>query len=339
MRTPSGVAAGAVALAASLLLAAASPAGAQSLSNRPMRLILPYTPGGPTDLSARVLAEAVSPLLGVPVVVENRSGASGKIAAEMVAKAEPDGHTLFYGGSTQLVMLPLLDKAVNFRPFEDFRMVSIYTRYDIIFMTGAQTGIRSMKDLLARMQKPDEDVIYASIGQPQLTPTGLAFLVFNMMYKGNARAVNYPGQAPGTLDLLAGRVHFATYTLSGSLSHIQSGKLVALAVASPQRIAQLPDVPTMAEAGFPEFMTANNWRPWIAVAAPGRTPDAIVNHLNRAIVQATRTEEFKAKFASTGLVLAAGGTAAEDQAAWRAEYDRLEATLKRFNIGLPDQPK
>ncbi len=326
-------------LGAALLLAGALPVGAQSLSNRPIRLVLPYSVGGPVDLSARVLADALSPALGVPVVVENRPGASGKIAAEAVAKAEPDGHTLMYGGSTQYVALPLLDKTVNFKPFEDFRMVSIYTKYDIIFMTGAQTGIRSMKDLLARMQKPGEDVIYASIGQPQLTPTGLSYLVFTKMYNGKARAINYPGQAPGTVDLLAGRVHFASYTLSGSLSHIQSGKLVALAVASPARLPQLPDVPTMAEAGFPEFMGANNWQPWIAVAAPGKTSDAIVNQLNRAIVQVTQTEDFRKKFASTGLVLAAKATAAEDQAAWHAEYERLGATLKRFDITLSEDKK
>ena len=316
-----------------------SHANAQGLSNRPLRLILPYTTGGPVDLSARILADAIAPLLGAAVVVENRPGANGKIAAEAAARAEPDGHTLMYGGSTQYVMLPLLDKSVNFKPFDDFRMVSIYTKYDIVFMTGASTGIRTMKELLAKMQDPKEDVIYASIAQPQMTPTGLAYLVFSKMYNGTARAINYPGQAPGTLDLLAGRVTFATYTLTGSLQHIQSGKLVALAVASPARIAQLPDVPTMAEAGFPEFMTANNWLPWIAVAAPAKTPDAIVNTINRAIVQVAATDAFKAKLAPTGLLLQAANTAAQDQAAWRAEYDRLGATLKRFDIRLPDEKK
>ena len=326
-------------LATALAALMAWPAHAQSLANRPIRLILPYTTGGPVDMSARILVDAIAPLLGVPVVVENRPGANGKIAAEAVARAEPDGHTLMYGGSTQYVMLPLLDKSVNFKPFEDFRMVSIYTKYDIVFMTGASTGIKTMKELLTKMQDPKEDVIYASIAQPQMTPTGLAYLVFSKMYNGTARAINYPGQAPGTIDLLAGRVTFATYTLTGSLQHIQSGKLTALAVASPTRIAQLPEVPTMAEAGFPEFMTANNWLPWIAVAAPARTPDAIVNTINRAIVQAAATDAFKARFAATGLLLQASGTAAQDQAAWRAEYDRLGATLKRFDISLPDEKK
>lgn len=323
-------------IAAALCNGFAAPAHAQALANRPIRLILPYTTGGPVDLSARILVEAISPLLGVPVVVENRPGANGKIAAEAVARAEPDGHTLMYGGSTQYVMLPLLDKSVNFKPFEDFRMVSIYTKYDIVFMTGASTGIRTMKELHAKMLNKNDDVIYASIAAPQTTPTGLAFLVFSKLYGGTARVVNYPGQAPGTLDLLAGRVHFATYTLTGSLQHIQSGKLVALAVASPARIAPLPDVPTMAEAGFPEFMGANNWVPWIAVAAPAKTPDAIVNTINRAIVQAAQTEAFRTRMAPTGLQIEATATAAQDQAAWRAEYDRLGATLKRFDIRLPD---
>ncbi|MBL8382795.1 MAG: tripartite tricarboxylate transporter substrate binding protein [Burkholderiales bacterium] len=328
-----------VAAGAACAAVLAAPVHAQALANRPIRMVLPYTPGGPVDLSARVLADALAPALGVPVVIEHRPGASGKIAAEAVARADPDGHTIMYCGSTQVVSLPLLDKTVNFKPFDDFRMVSIYTKYDIIFMTHAASGIRTMKELLAKMQNRNEDVIYASIGQPQLTPTGQAFLVFNKMYNGNARAINYPGQAPGTLDLLAGRVTFATYTLSGSLQHIQSGKLVALAVASPARIPQLPEVPTMIEAGFPEFMTANNWVPWIAVVAPAKTPEAIVNTINRAITQVTQTEAFKGKFAATGLVLAATGTAAQDQAAWRAEYDRLAATLKRFDITLPDDKK
>ncbi len=332
-------------LLASLLLGASSwlltlgQANAQSLSNRPIRLVLPYTTGGPVDLTARVLADAISPILGVPVLVENRPGANGKIAAEAVARADPDGHTLLYGGTTQFVALPLLDKTVKFKPFEDFRMVSIYTKYDIVFMTNASSGIKTMKDLLAKMQNPNEDVIYASISQPEMTPTGLAYLVFSKLYKGTARAVNYPGQAPGMLDLLAGRVTFATYTLTGSLQHIQSGKLVALAVASPTRIPQLPEVPTMAEAGFPEFMTANNWVPWVAIAAPSRTPDAIVDRINDAIRQVAKTQAFKDKLAPTGLILHASGTAAEDQAAWRAEYDRLDATLKRFNISLPDEKK
>ena len=140
---------------------------AQSLGNRPIRMILPYTTGGPVDVSARILAEAISPILGVPVVVENRPGANGKIAMEAVARAEPDGHTLIYGGSTQLVTLPQLDKTVTFKPFDDFRMVSIYTKYDIVFMTGASTGIKTMKELLAKMQDPKEDVIYASSSQPE----------------------------------------------------------------------------------------------------------------------------------------------------------------------------
>ena len=309
---------------------------AQVLSNRPIRLVLPYAPGGPTDLGARVVADAMSANLGVPVITENRPGATGKIAAEAVVRAEPDGHTLLAASGTQMIVLPLLDQSLKFKPFEGFRMVSIFTSYDIIFMTGASSGLKTMKDLVAKMQNKADDVTYASIGQAQLTPTGLAYLVLSKMINGNAREINYAGQAPGVLDLLGGRVTFGTYTLTGTLSHIQSGKLVALAVASPARLSQLPDTPTMAEAGFGEFANANNWVPWIAIVAPAKTPDAIVDTINRAIVQAAKTEAYKARFVPLGLSVNSTGTAAQDQAAWRAEYERLSSTLKRFDIRLPE---
>ncbi len=315
------------------------PAHAQTLQNRPIRLVVPYTTSGPGDMAARILAESISPILGVPVVVDNKPGATGKIAAEIVARAEPDGHTLLIGGTPQFVVLPMLDKTVNYKPFEDFRMISIFTNYEVIFMTGAVSNVKSIQDLAAQMQKKNNDVTYASIGQAQLTPSGLAYLIFAKMVNGTAQEINYGGQAPGTMDLIAGRVTFGVYTLSGGLQQIQSGKLRALAVASPQRLPQLPDVPTMIESGYREFNEANNWLPWIAVAAPGKTPDAIVNKINAAIRQVAKTDAFKAKLEQAGLAMKATGTAAQDQAEWRAESTRLAGTLKRFDIRLPDGAK
>lgn len=326
-------------LAATLTVFCALPGAAQTLGNRPVRLVVPYATGGPADLATRTLAEAISPILGVPVVVDNRPGATGKIAAEMVARAEPDGHTLLVGGTPQFIILPLLDKSVTYKPFEDFRMASIFLKYDILFVTSGGSGIKSMKELVAKMQNKNSDVTFASIGQAHLTPPGLAYLVLAKMTNGTAREINYGGQAPGTLDLLAGRVTFAAYTLTGNLARIQNGQLVALAVASPERMPQLPDVPTMAEAGFPEFAQASNWTPWVGVAAPAKTPDAIVNTLNRAIVQAAQSDAFKAKIAQLGLLVQASGTVEQDQAAWRSETDRLAAILKRFDIRLPDDKK
>lgn len=322
-----------------LALASAVPhAAGQSLQNRPVRIVVPYTTGGPADAATRVLAESIAPILGVPVVVENRPGANGKIAVDAVARAEPDGHTLLVGGTPQYIILPLVDKSIGYDPFAEFRMVSIFSAYDIVFMTGASSGIRTMKELADRMRK-DKDVTFASIGQAQLTPPGLAYLVFARMIDGTASEVNYPGQAPGMIDLIAGRVTFAAYTLTGAMQHIQAGRLVPLAVASPARLPQLPETPTMAEAGFPEFMTANNWVSWIAVAAPAKTPDAIVESINRAIVQAARTDAFKTKIAATGLLAKATDSAPQEQAAWRAEHERLAATLERFRIRMPQDRK
>lgn len=310
-------------------------APAQTLANRPVKIIVPYTTGGPADLATRILAEGMQPILGVPVVVENKPGATGKIAAEAVARAEPDGHTLLVGGTPQYIILPLLDKSSTFKPLEDFKMVSIFTKYDIVFMAGAPSGIKTMKDLLAKMQDKKEDVTYASIGQPELTPPGLAFIVFSKLYQGTARPIVYGGQQPGTMDMIAGRVTFATYTLSGSLPHIQSGKLNALAVASPNRLPQLPDTPTMAELGYSEFANANNWVSWVGLSAPSKTPDAIIQQLNKAAVQTVQSEAFKTKLATIGLSPQGTGSAKEDQAAWVTEHNRLAATLKRLDIRMP----
>lgn len=312
------------------------PVLAQTLGNRPIKLVVPYTPGGPADAATRILAEEMAPLLGVPIVVENNPGATGKIAAEAVKNAEPDGHTLLVGGTPQLIILPLMDKTVRYKPFEDFRMVSIFMNYDIVFMAGESTGLKTMKDLVARMKVKNNDVSFASIGQAHLTPPGLAYLVLSKMYNGTAQEINYKGQAPGVMDLLGGRVTFGAYTLTGTLQHIQADKLVALAVASPRRLAQLPNVPTMAEAGFPEFETASNWVPWVAMVAPARTPDAIVATINKALVQAAQSASFKHKLTQAGLNVQATATAAQDHAIWRAEYDRLATTLKRFDIRAPE---
>ena len=321
---------------ACLLLGLPYAAVAQTLGNRPIKLVVPYTPGGPADAATRILAEEIAPILGVPVLVENNPGATGKIAAEAVKNAEPDGHTLLVGGTPQLIILPLLDKTVRYKPLDDFRMISIFMNYDIVFMAGESTGLKTMKDLLAKMKAKNNDVSFASIGQPQLTPPGLAYLVFAKMYDGTAQDVVYKGQAPGMLDLLAGRVTFAAYTLTGALQHIQTGKLVALAVASPQRLPQLPNVPTMAEAGFPEFETANNWVSWVAMVAPAKTPEPILATINKAVVQAVQSASFKQKIAAVGLNPQAAASAVQDHAAWRAEYERLAATLKRFDIRAPD---
>lgn len=323
-------------LAPLLLLGLAFPTLAQSLGNRPVKLVVPYASGGPADAATRILAEGMSPILGVQVVVENKPGATGKIAAEIVKNAEPDGHTLLVGGTPQLVILPLLDKTLKYKPFDDFRMISIIMNYDIVFMAGESTGLKTMKDLLAKMKVKDNNVSFASIGQPHLTPPGHAFLVFSRMYDGKAQAISFPGQAPGVLELLAGRVTFGAYTQTGTLQHIESGKLVALAVASPKRLPSLPNVPTMAESGFPEFEASNNWVPWVAVVAPAKTPDPIVNAINKAVEQVARSAAFKEKLKAAGLNSQPIATAAQDQATWRAEYDRLAATLQRFNIKEPE---
>jgi tripartite-type tricarboxylate transporter receptor subunit TctC len=215
-------------------------------------------------------------------------------------------------------------------------MISRFCSYDIIFMTGEPSGIKTMKQLVERMRAKANNVSFASIGQAHLTSPGLAYLILEKMYQGKAQEINYRGQAPGVVDLLTGLVTFGAYSLTGTLQHIQSGKLIALAVASPRRLPELPDVPTMAEAGFPEFDTANNWVTWLAVAAPAKTHPAIVSKINQAIAQVARSQSFQQKMAQAGLNVMAIGDPAQEQAAWREDYERLATTLKRFDIRAPE---
>lgn len=320
----------------SVLIGLSEPSAAQTLQNRPVKLVVPYAPGGPGDIAARLLGQEISPILGVPVVVENKTGATGKIAAETVKSADPDGHTLLLGGTPQLVILPLLDKELQYKALEDFQIISRFCSYDIVFMTGEPTGIKTMKQLVERMQVKANNVSFAAIGQAHLTSPGLAYLILEKMYQGKAQEINYRGQAPGVVDLLTGLVTFSAYSLTGTLQHIQSGKLIALAVASPRRLAELPDTPTMAEAGFPEFENSNNWVTWLAVAEPAKTHPDIVSTINRAIVQVARSQSFQQKMAQAGLNVMATNDPAQDQAAWREDYDRLAATLKRFDIRAPE---
>ncbi|MET4576232.1 tripartite tricarboxylate transporter substrate binding protein [Ottowia thiooxydans] len=321
-----------------MLLGVSGITGAQILT-KPVKLIVPYAAAGPGDAAARILADGISPILGVPVVVENRPGATGKIAVDAVKNAEPDGYTLFVGGSPQMVLMPILESGAKKSPFEELRMISMFTDYDIVFMAGEQSGIKTMKQLVAKMQVKNNDVSFASIGLPHLTPPGLAFLVMAKSTGGTAQAINYKGQAPGTLDMLAGRITFAAYSLTGMLQYFESGKIVPLAVASPHRLNALPNVPTMAELGYAEFAAANNWQPWIALAAPAKTADSVVSLLNRAVAQAAQASEFKAKLARSGLNARQIIPADQGQAAWREEFEKLSSTLKRFDIRAGDEAR
>jgi tripartite-type tricarboxylate transporter receptor subunit TctC len=325
---------GAVAVA-TLCLGVAPGAHAQNFPTKTIRMVIPYTAGSVVDVSARTLAEAMSAQLGSPVVVDNKPGASGKIAADIVARAEPDGHTLLFAGTPQLVVLPILDKKINYNALNDFRMVAIATEYDLLLMTSPSSGINSVKDLLQKMQAPDAKVDYGTVGVGPVTPVGLAAAMFARMGKGKVQEVSYQGGGPMMIDLMAGRLAYAFNTIAGNEGNIKEGRIKVLAVATPKRLKQLPDVPTFAEAGMPEFLTIN-WSSWNALVAPAKTPDAVVNRLNAAVAKGFATPEINAKLEGMGLHNKAGASAVEQGRTWREEHARLGKLLQEHKIEIPE---
>jgi tripartite-type tricarboxylate transporter receptor subunit TctC len=325
----------AVGVAIAVLLGGNLTVQAQNFPTKPIRIVIPYTAGSVVDVSARALAETMAAQLGASVFVENKPGASGKIAADYVARAEPDGHTLFFGGTPQLIVLPILDKNIAYNALNDFRMVAIASEYDLLLMTSPGSGINSVKELLQKMQDKGAKINYGTVGVGPVTPIGLAAAMFARMGNGQALEVSYQGGGPMMLDLMGGRLTYAFNTWAGNEGNIKAGRIKVLAVATPRRMKQLPDVPTVGEAGLPEFQTIN-WSSWNALVAPAKTPDAVVNRLNAAVAKGYSTPEVITKLDAMGLRTRAGPSAAEQGKVWREEYARMAKLLQDHKVTLPE---
>lgn len=277
-------------------LGAALPLLARAQSGRPLRLIVPFTPGGSTDILARALAPRLAAALGVPVVVDNRAGAGGSLGAGDAAKAEPDGHTLLMGHIGTLAVNPALYPKLAYDPLKSFVPVAWVARVPNVLVVPAASPSRSFRDFIARAQANPGRLSYSSGGNGSA-----AHITFELL-KLTARLfmlhIPYKGTAPSVTDLIAGQVD-ATFTGAPAvLPHVRSGRLRALAVSSAQRIATLPDVPTVAESGFAGFEADQ----WYGVVAPAGTPAAVVARLNAEINKALALPEVAQQLAVEGAV-------------------------------------
>ena len=239
-------------------------ANAQSYPDRPIRLIVPFPPGGPTDYVARLVAQHVSANLG-QVVLENRPGAGGTIASKAVANAEPDGYTLLYGSSATLGIAPALYKNVEYDPIKSFAPVALVSRVPFVLGVAAAVPANTLSEFIAYAKaNPGKLNFGATIG----TPPHLVGELFKVTTGADIYYIPYKGAAQAMTDLLAGQMHMTIEGATTLLAHIQSGKVRPLAVMSPQRIPALPDVPTMLEHGYSGFPPAS----WTGVLAPAGTP-------------------------------------------------------------------
>jgi tripartite-type tricarboxylate transporter receptor subunit TctC len=283
---------GAVLLAASLVFPAAVWAqGAESYPSKPIRFILPFPPGGGTDILGRLLAERLGTQLGQPVVVENRGGAGGNLGAEAAARSAPDGYTIVLVAPS-LAISPSLYKKLAYDPIKDFAPVSLVATVPNVMVTNPSVPARTLADFIAIAKRKPGGMNFGSGGNG--TSNHLAGELFNIVAGVRLVHVPYKGVNLAMNDVMSGEVHLVVIGIPAAAPHIKAGKLRALAVIDSKRATALPDVPTVAEAGLPDFEVTT----WYGVLAPAGTPRPIVARLNAEIVKAMKSPEMNARLAA-----------------------------------------
>jgi tripartite-type tricarboxylate transporter receptor subunit TctC len=293
--------------------------------NKPIKIVVPWPPGGAVDTIGRLVADSVSSQLGQPVIVDNRAGAAGAIGSEQVAKAEPDGYTLLMGSTTVISVNPALRKL----PYEptDFSPITMVAFVPHVLVIPAEVPASNLKEFVAWVKTQPGKVSYASAGPG--TPHHIAGEMFKAMAGIDMVQVPYKGTGPALLDLLANRVQFMSVEAVAALPHVKAGKLKALGVATPQRNALAPDIPTVAEAGLPGFEVTS----WYGVVAPNGVPKPAATALANAISKALETQAFRDKLTGMGAT-PVGGTPEQFGEILKRENAKWAKAIKDANIRL-----
>jgi tripartite-type tricarboxylate transporter receptor subunit TctC len=308
-------------LLATGVLAGLTPAlRAQDFPTRPIRIVVPFSAGGAVDGPTRVIAQELGKRLGQPVNVDNRPGAGATLGSEIVAKALPDGYTLLLASQTNAISATLYPK-LNFNPLDDFAPISLLGREPAVLVIHPSLPVRTVAELIERVKQQPGRIDYASSGNG--SGQHLFAAQFLSMAGLRMNHVPYRGSAQATTDLIGGQVMFAMPGIAGMLPHIRNGKLFALAVTGAQRSPQLPDVPTLAESGFPAMVAYV----WLGLLAPRGTAVAVIDRLNREIQGALGSAEVKT-YLSAASIEPVGSTPAEFDAYFRTERERWAAVIK-----------
>lgn len=314
-------------LAAALPLALAmGPAAAQQdYPNKPIRLIVPFTPGGVTDTGARVVADKLGARLGQSVVVDNRPGASGNIGTQMVATAAPDGYTLLLGFDGTLVINPHVYAKVPFDTLKDFVPVSKIGDAVLIIVVHPSVPAKTLSELVAYSKTNPGGVSYGSAGTGS-TPH-LAGELLKARTGANFVHVPYKGGGQSMTDLVGGSLPMLYTAVAGAYPFVQKGQIRPIAVSSAQRLASLPEVPTVAESGVPGFESSS----WIGILAPAKTPQPIVERLQRELHAVVQSPEVRERLASLG-ISALGNTPAEFGQQIRADLAKYDQIVKAAKV-------
>ncbi|MDD0816745.1 tripartite tricarboxylate transporter substrate binding protein [Curvibacter sp. HBC28] len=278
-----------------LALSAGSPLGAQAADSAAwpthnLRLVVPFPPGGGTDIVARAVGQALSPRLGQAVLVDNKPGASTQIGTEAVVRAAPDGYTLLVSGSTSFTVNPALKPRIGYDPFKDLIPVAMLARAPLVLVVPAQSPFKTLNDLLAAARKQAGAVRYATYGSA--TAPHLAGILLGLAAQVSMQDIPYKGSAQVTTALMSAEVEATFDTLASAAPHLKSGKLRALATPSRQRIPSLPDVPTLAELKLEDA----SFEGWYALAAPAHTPPAVIARLSQELSRVMAQPEVQTQF-------------------------------------------
>jgi tripartite-type tricarboxylate transporter receptor subunit TctC len=314
----------------SLALAAAATSAVLAQTDfptKPIRVVVTFPPGGSADAVVRLLAPRLSDKLGQQVVVDNRPGAGGNIGLALVAKAPADGYTLGVGAAGALAANVSLYPQMPFDPLKDFKPVTMLAAIPFVIVGSPSLGVRTQRELIALARSQPGRLSMAHGGNG--TAMHLTSQLFAQMAEIKIPEVPYKGSGPAALDVLGGQVPLAVVDLPAALQHIRAGKLVAFAVTSPQRLPQLPDVPTVAEAGLAGYDSTG----WFGLVAPAGTPAAVVSRLNAEVTAALNDEAIRSSLRTLG-VEPAPSTAEAFEATIRSETAKWAKVIRAANIKL-----
>jgi tripartite-type tricarboxylate transporter receptor subunit TctC len=312
-------------IAAHLLFVVATSAAAQAYPTKPIRLIVPFAPGGGNDNVARLVGKRVEESLGKPIVVDNRPGAGGVLGAEAAAKSPPDGYTLFLGGVGSHAVNPNLIRNLPYDPIKDFAPVTLLAQAPLVLVVHPSVPARNIAEFIAYARKNPGKLNFASNGNG--SSSQLAAVMFDSMAGVEMVHVPYKGLSPALTDLLSGDVQVMFSSVVAIVPHIKAGKVRALAVTGKTRLALLPEVPTLAESGLKGYEASS----WYGILAPAGTPREIVVKLGAEFSRAVRQPEVARSLVAEGAE-PVGSTPEEFAAHIRAELARLGKVIREAKI-------
>jgi tripartite-type tricarboxylate transporter receptor subunit TctC len=301
-------------------------APAAAYPNKPVKVVVPYPPGGPTDIVARVVFQQVAESTGQQFVIENRAGAGGNIGAEAVARASADGYTLLIGTTAHAINMSIV-KGISYDIVKDFTPVTLLTQGPLVLVATPSFPANNVRELIALAKAKPDSLNFASSGNGQ--STHLSGALFNTMAGITLSHVPYKGSAPALTDVMSGQVPIMFDTMLSAMPFVKTGKLKALAVTSPQRSPAAPELPTIAESGLAGYEVFA----WNALLAPAGTPRAVITKLSEELKKAMQLPQVKEKFSAQGFS-ASWNTSEQLGGFMRGEVDKWAKTVKASGATL-----